>query len=171
MTHDDFHTAYAAALRSYLETRNQEDLAVGHELGRRALHDDISMLEIVEKHSELYHRLVVELPGFDGGGGAGLPAADAGPARCRDARIPGRHKALRGAAGPRRGSRRSRRVPQRGGEFPAGGILRRRSHRGRHRSQRRFHQTDRLPGRTASPTNGRFRGWSTKRQRAYNNPG
>ncbi|MDT5411438.1 MAG: hypothetical protein QOG14_3658 [Mycobacterium sp.] len=66
MTHDDFHTAYAAALRSYLETRNQEDLAVGHELGRRALHDDISMLEIVEKHSELYHRLVVELPGFDG---------------------------------------------------------------------------------------------------------
>jgi len=66
MTHDDFHTAYAAALLSYLETRNQEDLAVGHELGRRALHDDISMLKIVEKHSELYHRLVVELPGFDG---------------------------------------------------------------------------------------------------------
>ena len=66
MTHDDFHTAYAAALRRYLETRNEEDLAVGHELGRRALHDDISMLEIVEKHSELYHRLVVELPGFDG---------------------------------------------------------------------------------------------------------
>ena len=66
MTHDDFHTEYAAALRNYLETRNQEDLAVGHELGRRALHDDISMLEIVEKHSELFHRLVVELPGFDG---------------------------------------------------------------------------------------------------------
>ena len=39
MTHDDFHTAYAAALLSYLETRNQEDLVVGHELGRRALHD------------------------------------------------------------------------------------------------------------------------------------
>jgi PAS domain S-box-containing protein len=65
MTHDDFHTAYAAALRGYLETRNQEDLAVGHELGRRALHDDISVLEIVEKHSELVRRLVVELPGLD----------------------------------------------------------------------------------------------------------
>ncbi|HYY00049.1 MAG TPA: phosphatase RsbU N-terminal domain-containing protein, partial [Mycobacterium sp.] len=65
MTHDDFHTAYVAALRRYLETRNEEDLSVGQELGRRALHDDISMLEIVERHSELYHRLVVELPGFD----------------------------------------------------------------------------------------------------------
>jgi len=66
MTHDDFHTEYAAALRGYLETRNQEDLAVGHELGRRALYDDISVLEIVEKHSELVRRLVVELPRFDG---------------------------------------------------------------------------------------------------------
>ncbi|MFZ0714845.1 SpoIIE family protein phosphatase [Mycobacterium sp.] len=66
MTHDDFHTAYTAALLSYLETRNEEDLAVGHELGRRALHDDISTLEIVEKHSALYHRLAVEFPGFDG---------------------------------------------------------------------------------------------------------
>ena len=66
MTHDEFHAAYAAALLSYLETQSEEDLAVGHELGRRALHDDISTLEIVEKHSALYHRLVVELPGFDG---------------------------------------------------------------------------------------------------------
>jgi PAS domain S-box-containing protein len=66
MTHDDFHTAYTAALLSYLETRNEEDLAVGHELGRRALHDAISTLEIVERHSALYHRLAVELPGFDG---------------------------------------------------------------------------------------------------------
>ncbi|HXO11502.1 MAG TPA: phosphatase RsbU N-terminal domain-containing protein, partial [Mycobacterium sp.] len=66
MTHDDFHTEYATALRGYLETRNQEDLAVGHELGRRALHDAISTLEIVEKHSELVRRLVVELPDFDG---------------------------------------------------------------------------------------------------------
>ena len=65
MTHDDFHTAYVAALRRYLETRNEEDLSVGQELGRQALHDDISMLEIVERHSELYHRLVAELPGFD----------------------------------------------------------------------------------------------------------
>ena len=47
MTQDDFHTAYAAALRGYLETRNEVDLAVGHELGRRALHDDISVLEAV----------------------------------------------------------------------------------------------------------------------------
>ena len=100
MTHDDFHTAYAAALRSYLETRNEEDLAVGHELGRRALYDDISMLEIVEKHSELFHRLVVELPELRPGGGAGLPVADAGPARRRDTRIPRLAQSVTRSSGP-----------------------------------------------------------------------
>src|SRR6201992_521760 len=68
MTHHDFDPSDLPALGRYLETRNEEDLAVAQELGRRALHDDISMLKIVEKHSELYHRLVVELPGFDGAG-------------------------------------------------------------------------------------------------------
>ena len=47
----DFHAGYAAALRTYLEARGEEDLAVGHELGRRALQEGISMLDIIENHS------------------------------------------------------------------------------------------------------------------------
>src|SRR6201999_516728 len=66
MTRDNFHSEYAAALRDYLQTRHEEDLAVAHELGRKALHDDISMLQIVEKHSELARRGIAELPSFDG---------------------------------------------------------------------------------------------------------
>jgi PAS domain S-box-containing protein len=62
---DDFHTGYSAALRAYLEARGEEDLAVGHELGRRALQDDISTLEIVEKHFLLGDELAQQ-PGFDG---------------------------------------------------------------------------------------------------------
>jgi PAS domain S-box-containing protein len=46
----DFHVGYAAALRTYLEARGEEDLAVGHELGRRALQEGISMLDIIENH-------------------------------------------------------------------------------------------------------------------------
>ena len=61
---NDFHVGYAAALRTYLESRGEEDLAVGHELGRRALQDDISMLEIIEKHSQLFEELARQ-PGFD----------------------------------------------------------------------------------------------------------
>jgi PAS domain S-box-containing protein len=61
---DDFHVGYAAALRTYLEARGEQDLAVGHELGRRALKDDISMLEIIEKHSQLFEELKRQ-PGFD----------------------------------------------------------------------------------------------------------
>ncbi|HEY1842123.1 MAG TPA: SpoIIE family protein phosphatase [Mycobacterium sp.] len=64
MTHDDFDNEYATALRSYLKTRSEEDLTIGHELGRRALHDDISMLMIVEKHAQLVRELVAR-PGFD----------------------------------------------------------------------------------------------------------
>ena len=33
----DFHAEYAAALRAYLAARGEDSLAVGHELGRRAL--------------------------------------------------------------------------------------------------------------------------------------
>jgi PAS domain S-box-containing protein len=49
----DFHDQYAAALRAYLAAKGEETLAVGHELGRRALTDQISMLEIIENHSHL----------------------------------------------------------------------------------------------------------------------
>ncbi|QLL07187.1 SpoIIE family protein phosphatase [Mycobacterium vicinigordonae] len=45
---EDFHTHYRATLRSYLDTRDEDLLAVGHELGRRALEEQISMLGIVE---------------------------------------------------------------------------------------------------------------------------
>ncbi|MDT5346355.1 MAG: hypothetical protein QOE52_5539 [Mycobacterium sp.] len=62
---DDFHIGYAAALRAYLEARGEEALAVGHELGRRALQDDISVLEIVEKHFLLVDELA-QHPSFDG---------------------------------------------------------------------------------------------------------
>jgi hypothetical protein len=49
-----FDDEYAAALRTYLQTRSEKDLAVGNELGRRALHEDISVLMIVEKHTQLF---------------------------------------------------------------------------------------------------------------------
>jgi PAS domain S-box-containing protein len=49
----DFHAQYAAALWSYLSARGERTLAVGHELGRRALQEQISMLEIIENHSRL----------------------------------------------------------------------------------------------------------------------
>jgi PAS domain S-box-containing protein len=61
----DFHVGYAAALRTYLESREQEDLAVGHELGRRALQEDVSMLEIIENHFQSVDELALN-PGFDG---------------------------------------------------------------------------------------------------------
>ena len=49
----DFHANYAAALQAYLTARGEDTLAVGHELGRRALQEQISILEIVENHSHL----------------------------------------------------------------------------------------------------------------------
>ncbi|CAM4114776.1 Phosphoserine phosphatase RsbU [Mycobacterium basiliense] len=53
----DFHDDYAAALVAYLETRDEESLAVGHELGRRALQEQISMLDILENHFGLLDEL------------------------------------------------------------------------------------------------------------------
>ena len=50
---DDFHAQYTAALRAYLGARDEDSLAVGHELGRRALEEQISMLDIIEHHVEL----------------------------------------------------------------------------------------------------------------------
>ena len=49
----DFHVQYAAALRAYLTTQGEDTLSVGHELGRRALQERISMLEIIENHSRM----------------------------------------------------------------------------------------------------------------------
>ncbi|MDT5280738.1 MAG: hypothetical protein QOJ20_1933, partial [Mycobacterium sp.] len=49
----DFHAKYAASLRAYLAAKGEDTLAVGHELGRRALQEQISILEIVENHSRL----------------------------------------------------------------------------------------------------------------------
>src|SRR5271170_5863295 len=61
----DFHVGYAAALRTYLEARGEEDLAVGHELGRRALQEGISMLDIIENHSWLINELAQSRSGVD----------------------------------------------------------------------------------------------------------
>jgi PAS domain S-box-containing protein len=49
----DFHVQYAAALRAYVTAQGEDTLSVGHELGRRALQERISMLEIIENHSRL----------------------------------------------------------------------------------------------------------------------
>ncbi len=61
----DFHVSYAVALRTYLEARGEEDLVVGHELGRRALQEDISMLDIIENHSWLVHEMTQSSAGVD----------------------------------------------------------------------------------------------------------
>jgi PAS domain S-box-containing protein len=50
---DDFHVQYIAALQTYLDARDEDSLAVGHELGRRALQEQISMLDIIEHHVQL----------------------------------------------------------------------------------------------------------------------
>jgi PAS domain S-box-containing protein len=47
---DDFHAKYIAALLTFLDARGEDSLAVGHELGRRALLEQISMLDIIENH-------------------------------------------------------------------------------------------------------------------------
>jgi PAS domain S-box-containing protein len=59
MAADDFHDSYAAALRRYLDEGDEASLAVGHDLGRRALQDRLSMMQIVEGH----FRLVEATPG------------------------------------------------------------------------------------------------------------
>ncbi len=53
----EFHARYTAALQAYLVARDEDSLVVGHELGRRALQERVSMLDIVEHH----FRLVVAL--------------------------------------------------------------------------------------------------------------
>src|SRR6201998_134280 len=58
---DDFHGQDTAALRPYLNPRDEDSLAVGHELGRRALEEEISMLEIIEHHVELVLELLADV--------------------------------------------------------------------------------------------------------------
>lgn len=66
MTHvDDFHVRYAAALHTYLEARDEDSLTVGHDLGRRALQERISMLDIVENHFRLVEETRTEFHVFD----------------------------------------------------------------------------------------------------------
>jgi PAS domain S-box-containing protein len=50
---EDFQSRYAAALFIYLKARDEASLAVGNELGRQALLEQISMLEIIENHFRL----------------------------------------------------------------------------------------------------------------------
>lgn len=61
----DFHAGYVSALRTYLEARGEEELAIGHELGRRALQEGISMLDIIEHHSWLINDLAQSSGGVD----------------------------------------------------------------------------------------------------------
>jgi PAS domain S-box-containing protein len=49
----DFHVQYAAALRAYLTAQGEDTLSVGHDLGRQALQERISMLDIIENHSRM----------------------------------------------------------------------------------------------------------------------
>ncbi len=60
----DFHARYAAALRTYLQERGEEELAFGHELGRLALQMRISTLGIIENHFQLVDELAQD-PYFD----------------------------------------------------------------------------------------------------------
>ncbi len=66
MTHAEaFHVRYAEALRTYLEVRSEENLAVGQELGRWALQERISMLDIVENHVRLINDQLAGEPVVD----------------------------------------------------------------------------------------------------------
>jgi len=58
---DDFHARYGAALRAYWRTRDEDSLAVGHELGRQALQEEISVLDIVEQHVQLVLELAEDV--------------------------------------------------------------------------------------------------------------
>ncbi|HET7740566.1 MAG TPA: SpoIIE family protein phosphatase [Mycobacterium sp.] len=49
----DFFQSYGRALRRYLSDGEEASLAVGHELGRRALKEKVSLLEIIEEHSRV----------------------------------------------------------------------------------------------------------------------
>ena len=50
---EDFQGRYTAALLTHLARHDEASLAVGYELGRQALLEQISMLQIIENHSRL----------------------------------------------------------------------------------------------------------------------
>jgi PAS domain S-box-containing protein len=50
MPDEDFAEHYAVALRQYLSDGDEASLATGHELGRRALRERLSVMQIVEGH-------------------------------------------------------------------------------------------------------------------------
>lgn len=50
---NDFHEQYEAALRAYLDSHDEASLSIGNELGRRALQEQVSLLEIIEQHVRL----------------------------------------------------------------------------------------------------------------------
>ena len=54
---EDFHSRYIAALLTHLTQHDEASLAVGYELGRQALLEQISMLEIIENHFRLVDEL------------------------------------------------------------------------------------------------------------------
>lgn len=54
---DEFRDQYIAALHAFLDARGEDNLAVGHELGRRALQEQISMLDIIENHFRTVEQL------------------------------------------------------------------------------------------------------------------
>ncbi|HEX9831994.1 MAG TPA: phosphatase RsbU N-terminal domain-containing protein, partial [Mycobacterium sp.] len=53
----DFYVQYAEALTAYVQSRAEASLAVGHELGRRALSERMSMLDIIENHWRLVEEI------------------------------------------------------------------------------------------------------------------
>jgi PAS domain S-box-containing protein len=67
-TDDGFHDRYAHALHTYLSVRDEASLAIGHELGRLALQNQLSMLELIEGH----FRLMEDVPPSHGDHSAAL---------------------------------------------------------------------------------------------------
>ncbi|MBV9513690.1 MAG: stage II sporulation protein E, partial [Mycobacteriaceae bacterium] len=65
MNDADFYLRYVAALKSYLAAGDEAGLEVGHDLGRQALRDRISMLGIIEHHCRLIEELAAA-SGVDG---------------------------------------------------------------------------------------------------------
>lgn len=58
---EDFHDRYAAALRNYLDSPDDANLSIGNELGRTALQNQISLLEIVENHVRLVFEIAKDV--------------------------------------------------------------------------------------------------------------
>jgi PAS domain S-box-containing protein len=63
-----FYDRYTDALCTYLETRDEESLNLGQELGRWALQAGISTLDIIEKHFGLVNELIERDPAVERSG-------------------------------------------------------------------------------------------------------